>query len=211
LNKTGYKNEDLVFVPIAGLTGANIIEPVGATCNWYTGPTFMDILENLPLEERFPVGPLRIPILDKMKDKDLIVHGKVENGTIRLGDKLAMMPSAAPAQVLGLLDGKGQAVKYAYPGENVQIKINVADEDQVVRGNVLCHRDRMMPVTEIFEAEVDVLDLLDYKPILSKGYQCIMHIHTYNDEVVVKEILKTQEPSDKGDDIIKIKPLFAKS
>jgi len=69
----------------------------------------------------------------------------------------------------------------------------------------------MMPVTEIFEAEVDVLDLLDYKPILSKGYQCIMHIHTYNDEVVVKEILKTQEPSDKGDDIIKIKPLFAKS
>jgi len=87
----------------------------------------------------------------------------------------------------------------------------VGDEDQVVRGNVLCHRESMMPVTEIFEAEIDVLDLLDYKPILSKGYGCIMHIHTYNDEVVVKEILKTQEKTDKGEDIIKIKPLFAKS
>jgi translation elongation factor EF-1alpha len=54
-----------------------------------------------------------------MKDKDLIVHGKVENGTIRLGDKLAMMPSGVPAQVMGLLDGKGKVVKYAYPGENV--------------------------------------------------------------------------------------------
>jgi len=32
-----------------------------------------------------------------MKDKDLIVHGKVENGTINLGDKLAMMPSGVPA------------------------------------------------------------------------------------------------------------------
>jgi len=42
-----------------------------------------------------------------MKDKDLIVHGKVENGTIKLGDKLAMMPSGVPAQVMGLLDGKG--------------------------------------------------------------------------------------------------------
>jgi len=69
----------------------------------------------------------------------------------------------------------------------------------------------MMPVTEVFEAEVDVLDLLDYKPILSKGYQCVMHIHTYNDEVVVKEILKTQEVNDKGEEIIKTRPLFAKS
>lgn len=41
-----------------------------------------------------------------MKDKDLIVHGKVENGTIRLGDKLAMMPSGSLAQVLHLTDGK---------------------------------------------------------------------------------------------------------
>lgn len=57
----------------------------------------MEILENLKLEERFPKGPLRIPILDKMKDKDLIVHGKVENGTINIGDKLAMMPSGVPA------------------------------------------------------------------------------------------------------------------
>jgi translation elongation factor EF-1alpha len=62
---------------------------------------------------------LRIPILDKMKDKDLIVHGKVENGTIKLGDKLAIMPSGNPAQVMGILDGKNQAVKYAAPGENV--------------------------------------------------------------------------------------------
>lgn len=69
----------------------------------------------------------------------------------------------------------------------------------------------MMPVTEIFEAEVDILDLLDYKPILSKGYTCIMHIHTYNDEVEVSTILKTQESSEKGDDIIKLKPNFAKS
>jgi hypothetical protein len=28
-----------------------------------------------------------------MKDKDLIIHGKVENGTVHLGEKLAVMPS----------------------------------------------------------------------------------------------------------------------
>jgi len=50
---------------------------------------------------------LRIPILDKMKEKDLVVHGKVESGTVKLGDKLAIMPSGNLAQVLGLCDGKG--------------------------------------------------------------------------------------------------------
>ena len=51
-----------------------------------------EILDEVELEKRFPDGPLRIPILDKMKEKDLTVYGKVENGTIKLGDKLAMMP-----------------------------------------------------------------------------------------------------------------------
>lgn len=77
------------------------------------------MLDEVKLEKRFPDGPLRIPVLDKMKEKDLIVHGKVENGTIRLGDKLALMPSGAPAQVMSLLDGKGEIVMYAAPGENV--------------------------------------------------------------------------------------------
>lgn len=97
LNKTGYKDEDLIWVPVAGLTGANLNEPLGKECNWYNGPTFMEILDKLTLEKRYPDGPLRIPILDKMKDKDLIIHGKVENGTISLGDNLAMMPSQAYA------------------------------------------------------------------------------------------------------------------
>jgi len=128
---------------------------------------------------RFPNGPLRIPILDKWKEKDLTAFGKVENGTIRLGDKLAIMPSGVPAQVMSLKDAKGRSVKYAAPGENVSVDLNVADESQVERGFVLCQRDSMMPVTDVFEAELDILDLLDYKPIISKGYNCMMHIHTH--------------------------------
>lgn len=149
--------------------------------------------------KRYPDGPLRIPVLDKMKEKDLIVHGKVENGTITLGDKLAIMPNGHLAQVMGLLDAKSQPVKYAAPGENVQIKINVADDDHVKRGYVICHREQRMPVTEIFEAEIDVLDLLEYRPIMAKGYTCIMHIHTFNDEIVIKDIVSSSFINDKGE------------
>jgi peptide chain release factor subunit 3 len=63
-----------------------------------------------------------------------------------------------------------------------------------------------MPVTEIFEAEMDILELLDYKPILTKGYTCIMHIHTFNDEVVIKDILSATETNEKGEKTTKLKP-----
>mmetsp|Transcript_12798 Transcript_12798/g.21650 ORF Transcript_12798/g.21650 Transcript_12798/m.21650 type:complete len:181 (+) Transcript_12798:2031-2573(+) len=69
----------------------------------------------------------------------------------------------------------------------------------------------MMPVTDVFEAEVDILDLLDYKPIISKGYTCIMHIHTFNDEVIIKDITRSIEKNEKGEDIVKEKPQYAKS
>jgi peptide chain release factor subunit 3 len=92
LKKTGYTDDDLIFVPISGLQGANIEKNEGA-CSWYKGPSLLELLDQIKLEKRFPQGSLRIPIIDKMKDKDLIVHGKVENGTVRLGDKLALMPS----------------------------------------------------------------------------------------------------------------------
>uniref|UniRef100_A0A7S3ITX9 GTP-eEF1A C-terminal domain-containing protein n=1 Tax=Strombidium inclinatum TaxID=197538 RepID=A0A7S3ITX9_9SPIT len=209
LKGCGYKEEDLIYVPISGLSGENMSEKGG--CNWYTGPPLIEVLDKIELDPRFPDGPLRIPILDKMKEKDIVIHGKIENGTIKHGDKLCIAPHGGLAQVLGLLDGKGDPVAYATPGENVQIRLNVADDDQVQRGFVLCHREKMMPVTEIFEAEMDVLELLDYKPILSKGYQCIMHAHTFNDEVIVKDIVKSTEITDKGTEVVKEKPQYTKS
>lgn len=93
----------------------------------------------------------------------------------------------------------------------MQIKINVADDEQIQRGFVLCHRDKLMPVTEVFEAEVDVLDLIEYKPILTKGYSCMMHIHTYHDEVIIKDIVKAWEKNDRGDVTEKHKPQFVRS
>jgi peptide chain release factor subunit 3 len=50
-----------------------------------------------------------------------------------------------------------------------------------------------MPISELFEAEIEILKLIDYKPILSKGYQCILHIHTFADECVIKDIMLAWE------------------
>lgn len=77
--------------------------------------------------------------------------------------------------------------------------MHISDENMINKGDVLCHRDSPMPITDLFEAEVEVLELLSYKPILSKGYQCILHIHTVADDCVIKDILVAYEKNDKGE------------
>lgn len=87
-------------MPISGLTGENILKKVEAkVAPWYTGKTLMDILDTLPVEYRDATGPLRIPILDKVKDQGVVAHGKIEQGTIRVGDKIQISPSGLPAQI----------------------------------------------------------------------------------------------------------------
>lgn len=63
-----------------------------------------------------------------------------------------------------------------------------------------------MPVSDLFEAEIEVLELLHYKPILSKGYQCILHIHTVADEATIKVIMVSYEKNEKGEIVEKTKP-----
>jgi translation elongation factor EF-1alpha len=70
-----------------------------------------------------------------------------------------------------IYNSKDLCVRYAKPGENVKLRLNIDNEDRVNKGDVICHRDQSLtPVSELFEAEVDIYELISYKPILSKGY-----------------------------------------
>lgn len=73
----------------------------------------------MPVPPRDPSGPLRLPVLDKMRDRGVVIFGKVESGTVRLGDRLTIMPSTLPCQVQSLYNSKGEPVRYCKPGENV--------------------------------------------------------------------------------------------
>jgi peptide chain release factor subunit 3 len=81
----------------------------------------------------------------------------------------------------------------------------------VNKGDVLCNRDDPAPISDLFEAELDILELLDFKPIISKGYQCIIHIHTVADEAIIKDIICSFEKNDKQEVNRKEKPHFVRS
>lgn len=212
LKECGYDIEkDIVFVPISGLRGDNIIKETNQ-CDWWKGGTLVEILNNIELINRNPEGLARIPVLDKMRDRGPIIFGKCESGTIRMGDKLTVMPSNIPVQIVNIYNGKDEAVAYALPGENVKIKLFGIDDEEVInRGDVLCPRDNLMPATELLECELQILELLEFKPVLSKGYQCIIHLHTIAEECTVKDIMMSWETNDKGEVTEKKAPKFTRS
>ena len=214
LAETGYDPEkDISFVPVSGLNGTNLKDPMPqGICNWYQGPTLMEILDQLEVPPRDPEGPLRIPILDKMKDRGTVVFGKVESGTVKVGDQLAVLPSNLIAQVATVYNSKNECVRYAKPGENIQLRIlNITDENLINKGDVLSKMNEPVPVSDLFEAELTLLELLKYKPIFSKGYQFILHLHTVAEEASVKELILVHERTEKGDFIEKAKAQFAQS
>lgn len=87
----------------------------------------------------------------------------------------------------------------------------IEDDDLINRGDVLCPREPIMPASELIECELQILELLEHKPILSKGYQCIIHIHTVSEEATLKDIVIAWEKNDKGEVNEKKAPKFTRS
>ena len=99
---------------------------------------------------------------------------------------------------------------YARPGDNVQVKVSYLEEEMIFKGDCLCPRDSTMPISQVIEAEIDLLELL--KPIFSKGSQAMMHIHTFADEITIKDIKWAKEKDQAtGEEVKKDAPKFTRS
>lgn len=75
----------------------------------------------------------------------------------------------------------------------------------------MCLREAPVPVTEIMEAEIELLELLSYKQIFSRGYACILHMHTFADDCTIKDIVKATEVDQSGEAHTKERPKFIRS
>lgn len=133
LKSIGFPEKDVIYVPISGLTGANIknhvsvkdqkiedngleVDPYNDLGSWYTPdqPTLINILDNLypKLTPRKPEAPVRIPVLESYKDQGVMAVGKVEMGTIKPGQKLIAVPMQKTCQVEKVLISGGVEGKY---------------------------------------------------------------------------------------------------
>jgi len=191
LKSVGYNPKtDIHWIPVSGFTGANIKEPAGEVCTWYKGSTLLQLLDDLDPLSRDADGPIRLPVLDRYKEKGTtVVLGKLESGTLKVGDSVTMMPNKQTTEVTFLeLDEAGE-VDRCKAGEIVTVGLKDINTSDISQGFVLCGQAAELPVVNEFEAQLAIIDLLPNKPIVSAGYDAIIHIHTCTEEVTIEELL----------------------
>ncbi|XP_013169256.1 PREDICTED: eukaryotic peptide chain release factor GTP-binding subunit ERF3A isoform X4 [Papilio xuthus] len=206
LKKLGFNPaKDLSFLPVSGQTGQGLLERVSEEiCPWYRGPSFIQLIDELPSLNRKMDGPFIMPVVDKYKDMGTVLMGKVEAGTTRKSSTLYLMPNRVQVTVDQLWSDDIEVTSIG-PGENVKVKLKGIEEEDVSPGFVLC--DTVEPITtgRVFDAQVVILE---HKSIICAGYSAVMHIHCAAEEVTVKALIclvdkKTGEKS-------KTRPRFVK-
>jgi peptide chain release factor subunit 3 len=147
------KNVD--FVPIAGLSGINIKDKVPKeVCPWYTGASLVELLDELPPIPRDPEGSVRIPVADKYKAKGYtIAFGKLETGTIKVGQVVVVMPVNQEAEI-AMIEINDKSVSVATPGENLCVYLKGIEEANVLPGFVICDAVSPCPTVRSFVGKV---------------------------------------------------------
>jgi peptide chain release factor subunit 3 len=219
LKSCGYApKKDVKFIPVSGLTGDNLKNAVApSTCPWWEAlykagenntaePTLISCLDALHIEGRDPAAPLRIPVLDRYHDRGTVALGKVESGQVKVGQKVTVMPTKNVYEVQAILIND-LPVRTAKPGENVKVKLGGAGVEDVQKGFVLCSAAQPCHAATRFEATLALVDLLEHRPIFSPGYNCVVHMHTAEEECTVAELLTIE---DKKTGETKKRPRFAR-
>lgn len=196
LKSVGYKEKDISYVPVSGLTGENILErkEAGLT-SWYHGPTLLDLIDVLQPPTRHLDRPLRLNITDVFKSMSLgatTVAGKIESGTILPKDRLLLLPLNEQVSVKGL-EINGEAVSIARAGENVEIGLrDIQDPSVLTIGQWLCDPLHPIPLVSHFRAQIITMS---YKIPLLSGSSLVYYSASTSEPVVLCKLLAITDRS----------------
>ncbi len=125
-------------IPISAKFGDNVASS-SAKMPWYKGPTVVEALDSLRPATALSEGPLRLVVQDIYRfDHRRIIAGRIESGTLRVGDEVVFVPYQKRSKVASIeLWNAETPPAVAYAGESVAITLE--DQIFVERGQVACH------------------------------------------------------------------------
>ena len=160
---------DVACIPISALLGDNVSEP-SATMTWYTGPTLIEHLENVRIDDEAQSLPFRMPVqwVNRPNLDFRGFSGQIVGGTIHPGDAVRVLPSGRTSTVARIVTHDGD-LERAVAGRSVTITL--ADEIDVSRGDVLAAAASPPSVADQFEAHIVWMseeEMLPGRPYLLK-------------------------------------------
>jgi bifunctional enzyme CysN/CysC len=141
-----------LFIPIAAYHGENIATK-SEKMPWYKGPTVLEVLDQFEVAPPEKNLPLRFAIQDVYRfDARRILAGRVESGTIKVGDTILFSPRNKISHVKSIEGWPGDGRQEASAGES--IGITLAEQIYVERGQMGSHETDAPIETDIFNAKL---------------------------------------------------------
>jgi bifunctional enzyme CysN/CysC len=140
----------ITAIPISAVYGDNVIE-AGINMAWYGGPTLMQHLETMELEDASATLPFRMPVqwVNRPSLDFRGFAGRIEGGTIHPGDPVRILPSGQITRIARIVTASGD-LQDAVAGQSVTLTL--ADEVDVSRGDVVAGADSPPEVADQFDA-----------------------------------------------------------
>ncbi|KAF4334168.1 elongation factor 1-alpha [Fusarium beomiforme] len=138
----GFQPKNIDFIPISGLNGDNLVRRTqDKAASWYTGPTLIEALENSePSTSRALKSPFRMSISEVFRSQlgTTTIAGRVDSGSVQIGDALLVQPSGEEAYVKSIMVDSDMQ-DWAVAGQSVSVALANIDPIHIRVGDMLCH------------------------------------------------------------------------
>lgn len=175
------------FVPISAREGDTIAAAPEETMPWYDGPSVLETLDGFERLAQDAEGPLRLPIQDVYRfDARRILAGRVESGTVRVGDELVFWPGERRARVRSIEAWSAPELDAASAGASIGLTLD--EQIFVERGQVATRVEDAPTLTDRFAAN---LFWMGKAPLLAEGTALKLKLTTQEVPCVVERITST--------------------
>ncbi len=143
---------DLNFIPLSALKGDNVVE-LSEKTPWYHGQSMLEFLETVHVSSDRNYEDFRFPVQYVIRP-DLNFRGfagNIASGIIKPGEKIIALPSRKESKVKSIVSYDGY-LKQAFPPQSVTIELE--DEIDISRGEMIAQPDNMPRINRHFEAMV---------------------------------------------------------
>lgn len=171
--KMGYEG-DLDFVPIAAKYGDNVVQ-ASSKMDWYSGPTLLEYLEELPVHKKDDSLPARFPVQFVIRPHSDQHHdfrgyaGRLVSGQLHKGQEVLVLPSSRKSIITKIYHSQTE-VESARSGESVTIELQ--DDVDISRGNMIVPSS---PTPVQANSFVATISWMDEQPLLNSKTFLLQH------------------------------------
>ena len=141
-----------LHIPISALEGDNVVTSSAAMA-WYRGPTLLDHLETVVVDDDTAERPLRLAVqwVNRPDAEFRGVAGRISAGSISPGDRIRVLPSGITTSIDRIVTMDGDLDR-AIAGQSVTVVF--ADDIDTSRGDLIAHEDSPAGLADQFETQI---------------------------------------------------------